>query len=116
MAFLYSDPLMMLNDKREPQAFCDPLDTEKEFHRLKNFLCRSTSEKRFFVKREAATQQSLSQILQMKPTILHISCHGLEKDKKRANFCLAFESNENKTYLELFSENKLRKLLNLEDQ
>ncbi len=115
MAFLYSDPLMMKH-KQKDVPFSDPLDTEKEFQHLCLYLSTHNPKKKFYVKREAATRSSLSQIIQEQPTILHISCHGLPSDKDRSTYSLAFESTNDRGFLELFGEKELRSLLNLDDQ
>lgn len=119
LAFIYSDPIMMLGKSPgEIKAFdADFLDTEKEFNSLCGFLSNWNPDKQFIVKREAATRLSFTQILQEKPTILHISCHGYfdyNSRKKKNIFSLAFENKDKKGVMEPFDEDKFREILQIQ--
>ena len=76
IAFLYSDPLIFISDEKQIKPFPQTIDTEGEFSRLCRFLEERNQGMTVTVKRDAANNRTLSQIINESPTIIHISCHG----------------------------------------
>jgi nucleoside-triphosphatase THEP1/SpoVK/Ycf46/Vps4 family AAA+-type ATPase len=111
IAMLYAAPLI----RREGVKIrdCDNwnLDFSKEKNKLIDALKKN--EIRASILFEIATLENLSAVLESKPKIIHISCHGYYKykDKLRNEFVLAFESSKQIGMHDEVTPERLKKIL-----
>lgn len=115
IAFLFSDPLVLLkqhqNGALELEEFPRNIDTEGEFYKLMRHLEKSHLNQQIVVKRVAANFLTLRQVIDEKPTILHITCHGdseFRKEQGRNIYFLAFEDEKMPGTLDKLDEYRLR--------
>lgn len=74
-AFLFSDPLMIEDSFNKLYPMKEPLDVGTEFREIQKYISRH-SNKKFVMRKEVATYETLKTILLKRPKIIHISCHG----------------------------------------
>ena len=111
MAYLYAEPICRYQEGSSEKVIAvdTPLNLDGEYDRLVNHL-KSTN-KQFTILREAVNYQSLAEVIQQNPKIIHISSHG-NYDSKTQQFYLNFEDIENGLE-DKFSEQRLSRLLGL---
>lgn len=110
LAFLFSDPLVHIQ-KGKLEEFPRNIDTEGEFYRLMRHLEKSHLNQQIAVKRLAANYLTLRQIIEEKPTILHITSHGdseYDADQARNIYFLAFEAEQTPGMMDKLYEDRLR--------
>ena len=74
ISILYADPLIFKNDIGEIQILGDPIDFQSEVNSLKIML--NEINKKITIRIEIATIKNLTNVISLKPTILHIFCNG----------------------------------------
>ena len=88
LAYIWAEPLMESHKTKGLVAIDNPLDFEKEFMCIYNILKRM--EKEILIRKDAGNFDTLSQVLNKQPKIIHISCHG-DYDSSNDQFFLALE-------------------------
>lgn len=108
IAVLLAAPLVQIEGKTRRGLYNSNLDFESDKRRLINYL--RNNDVRAALKFEAATVTSLGKLLQAKPSVLQIECHGLFKNDI-GPFFLAFESSRNMGELFELDKDALRSVL-----
>ena len=93
MVFLYSEPIVRDNDfKTKLIAANSPLDLQIEYKQISQGL--KNTNRQFTIMKEAVNNESLIQVVQKNPQIIHISCHGDFDKTGSEQFYLAFEDKD----------------------
>ena len=108
IAVLLAAPLVKIEGKKRSGLYNSNLDFESDKRRLINYL--RNNDVRAALRFEAATVTSLGKLLQAKPSVLQIECHGCFKNDI-GPFFLAFESSRNMGELFELDKDALRSAL-----
>lgn len=108
IAVLLAAPLVKVAGKTRSGLYNSNLDFESDKRRLINYL--RNNDVKTTVRFEAATLNSLGRLLQAKPSVLQIECHGCFKNDV-GPFYLAFEHSRNMGELFELDKDALRSAL-----
>ena len=92
IAMLYAAPLVRVGVLRDKDCGNWNVDFAKERRKLLEVLEKNKIHAT--IKFEFATLENLSAVMECKPKIIHISCHGYYKKTAEKEFVLAFESSK----------------------
>ena len=91
IGFVYASPLIIKEKKnvngKEIIVRSTPIEFKKEEKTIKSAIVESEKSIRF--KSMVATTENFGEMLELEPKILHISCHGIRKEKE---YFLLFEN------------------------
>ena len=111
IAYLYSVPLIKYGGKRKntPMALKNPIDAGKELDTLQSVL--QAANKDLLLKVEIGTLDNLRNALELRPKILHISCHGGYEEEEEGNYklYLYLENNDMTGVVEKYDADTIRK-------
>ena len=108
IAVLLAAPLVRVTGRSRSGLYHSNLDFESDKRRLINYL--RNNDVRAALRFEAASINSLGKLLQAKPSVLQIECHGCFKNDV-GGFFLAFESSRNMGELFELDKESLRNAL-----
>lgn len=108
IAYLYAFPMVKEDDKKKKEALKNSIDGGKELEALQEEV--KASRKELILKVDVGTLDNLTKAIEMKPKILHISCHGgYEFIDGTAKIYLYLENNEMTGVNEKYDEETIRK-------
>ncbi|OMJ67077.1 hypothetical protein SteCoe_35861 [Stentor coeruleus] len=109
IAILYAAPLARKEGFKIKDCENWNLDISKESRRIKDAF--RINEINTVIRFEVATLENLCAVLECKPKIIQISCHGYYKETDQHKFVLAFESTSSIGLREEVTQEKLRRVL-----
>lgn len=111
MVYLYSNPIVQEIRGGELEPVAVPLEVNQEYIDLVESLKRAG--KQFQIKKEAINSDTLGDMIDKKPSIIHISSHGAF-DRQKEEFYLAVENKKDKIGIEYkLYEDNLKHILNV---
>lgn len=109
IAILYAAPLARKEGFKIKDCENWNLDISKESRRIKDAF--RINEINTVIRFEVATLENLCAVLECKPKIIQISCHGYYKETDQHKFVLAFESTSSIGLREEVAQEKLKRVL-----
>ena len=109
MVIFHSAPLIELKGNRRIPLQDSELDFESERRSIMDTLKNHGIG--VSIRFDAATIETLSDVLDFHPTIIHISCHGNYDPDNGMQFYLAFEQSQRLGVLEKLNSDRLKTLL-----
>ncbi|CAG9321183.1 unnamed protein product [Blepharisma stoltei] len=110
ICMLYAAPLI-LKDGAFKVKECDNWNLDFNAERRKILDAFERNQIYASIRFETATLQHLSEILECKPKVIHISCHGYYKKNRSNEFVLAFEDSECLGMVDEVDRSRLKKIL-----